>query len=199
MGLTPPPHLMPKVLENSRAIPLLTIRACVAYKKSENLPNLYALLTRPLTLPGNYLCAVAFLFFFFNNGFKRGVQFLLSVLGHMAENLCMCSCIRGDEPSAEVISLLAEDLHISGSRRNLFHEISLYVCGGWGGGGGEILFFPVTKHHLLTIQKLTFEFSRVYRHSDKVIILSDNCQFSLIISSFLVLLQPTGPTYHKVG
>ena len=33
MGLTPHPLLMPKVLEKSRAIPLLTITACVAYKK----------------------------------------------------------------------------------------------------------------------------------------------------------------------
>jgi len=31
-----PPHLVPKVLEKSRAIPLLTLRACVAYKKGEN-------------------------------------------------------------------------------------------------------------------------------------------------------------------
>jgi len=30
---------MPKVLEKNRAIPLLTLRACVAYKKSENLPT----------------------------------------------------------------------------------------------------------------------------------------------------------------
>jgi len=35
----PPPHLVPKVLENSRAIPLLTLRACVAYKKGKNLPT----------------------------------------------------------------------------------------------------------------------------------------------------------------
>ena len=35
----PPPHLVPKVLENSRAIPLLTLRVCVAYKKGENLPT----------------------------------------------------------------------------------------------------------------------------------------------------------------
>ena len=39
VGLTPHPHLLPKVLEKSRAIPLLTLRACVAYKKGENLPN----------------------------------------------------------------------------------------------------------------------------------------------------------------
>ena len=32
----PHPHLVPKVLEKSRAIPLLTLRACVAYKKGEN-------------------------------------------------------------------------------------------------------------------------------------------------------------------
>ena len=36
--LTPQPHLVPKVLEKSRAIPLLTLRTCVAYKKGENLP-----------------------------------------------------------------------------------------------------------------------------------------------------------------
>ena len=39
MGLTHH-HLVPKVLEKSRAIPLLTLRAFVAYKKGENLPNL---------------------------------------------------------------------------------------------------------------------------------------------------------------
>ena len=39
MGMTPHPHLVPKVLEKSRAMPLLTLRACVAYKKAENLPN----------------------------------------------------------------------------------------------------------------------------------------------------------------
>ena len=37
---TPHPHLLPKVLEKSRAIPLLTLRACLAYKKGENLPIL---------------------------------------------------------------------------------------------------------------------------------------------------------------
>jgi len=37
VGLTPP-HLVPKVLEKSRAVRLLNLRACVAYKKSENLP-----------------------------------------------------------------------------------------------------------------------------------------------------------------
>ena len=36
VGLTPSPHLVPKVLEKSRAIPLPTLRACVAYKKGEN-------------------------------------------------------------------------------------------------------------------------------------------------------------------
>ena len=30
---------MPKVLEKSRAIPLLTLRACVDYKKGESQPN----------------------------------------------------------------------------------------------------------------------------------------------------------------
>jgi len=36
VGLTPPhPHLVPKVLEKNTAIPLLTLRACVAYKKGE--------------------------------------------------------------------------------------------------------------------------------------------------------------------
>ena len=39
VGLTPHPHLVPKVLEKSRAIPLLTVRACVAYEKGENLPT----------------------------------------------------------------------------------------------------------------------------------------------------------------
>jgi len=32
-GADPSPHLVPKVLEKRRAIPLLTIRACVAYKR----------------------------------------------------------------------------------------------------------------------------------------------------------------------
>ena len=39
MGLNPPPHLVPKVLEKSGAIALLTLRVCVAYKKGENLPT----------------------------------------------------------------------------------------------------------------------------------------------------------------
>ena len=39
MGLTPHRHLVPKILEKSRAKPLLTPRACVAYKKGENLPK----------------------------------------------------------------------------------------------------------------------------------------------------------------
>ena len=38
MGLTPPPHLVPKDLEKSRAIPLLTLRACVAYKNGKTRP-----------------------------------------------------------------------------------------------------------------------------------------------------------------
>ena len=39
VGLTPPhPHLVTKVLEKIRAIPLVTLRACVAYKRGENLP-----------------------------------------------------------------------------------------------------------------------------------------------------------------
>jgi len=37
VGLTPHPHLVLKVLEKSRAIPLLTLRACMACKKGENL------------------------------------------------------------------------------------------------------------------------------------------------------------------
>ena len=39
MGLTPNPHLVPKVLEKNRVTPLPTLRACVAYKKGENLPR----------------------------------------------------------------------------------------------------------------------------------------------------------------
>jgi len=35
VGLTLQPLLVPKVLEKSRVIPLLTLRACVAYKKNE--------------------------------------------------------------------------------------------------------------------------------------------------------------------
>ena len=35
----PPPHLVPKVLEKSRAIPLLTLRTFVAYKKAETYPT----------------------------------------------------------------------------------------------------------------------------------------------------------------
>jgi len=38
VGLSPHPHLVPKVLEKSRTIPLLTLKACVAYKKRENVP-----------------------------------------------------------------------------------------------------------------------------------------------------------------
>ena len=33
VGLTSHPHLVPKILEKSRSIPLLTLRACVTYKK----------------------------------------------------------------------------------------------------------------------------------------------------------------------
>ena len=43
-GWSSTPHLVSKVLEKSRAIPLLTLRACVAYKKGENLPNAEVLL-----------------------------------------------------------------------------------------------------------------------------------------------------------
>jgi len=39
VGLTPHPHPVPKILQKSTAIPLLTLRVCVAYKKGENLPN----------------------------------------------------------------------------------------------------------------------------------------------------------------
>ena len=39
VGLTRHPNLVPKVLEKSRAIPLPTLRACVAYKKGENPPK----------------------------------------------------------------------------------------------------------------------------------------------------------------
>jgi hypothetical protein len=35
VGLTPHPHLVLKVLEKSRAIPLLTLRTCVACKRVE--------------------------------------------------------------------------------------------------------------------------------------------------------------------
>jgi len=38
-GWPPNPHLVPKVLEKRRPIPLLTLRACVAYKKDVNLPT----------------------------------------------------------------------------------------------------------------------------------------------------------------
>ena len=38
--LTPHPHLVLKVLEKIRAVSLLNLRACVAYKKGENLPIL---------------------------------------------------------------------------------------------------------------------------------------------------------------
>jgi len=41
VGLTPHPKLVPKVLEKSKVIPLLTLRGCVAYKKGENLPNTF--------------------------------------------------------------------------------------------------------------------------------------------------------------
>ena len=37
MTLITPPHLVPKVLEKNRTIPLLTLKAGVAYKKGENL------------------------------------------------------------------------------------------------------------------------------------------------------------------
>jgi len=37
MGLIPGPVVVPKVPEKSRAIPLHTLRACVAYKKGGNI------------------------------------------------------------------------------------------------------------------------------------------------------------------
>jgi len=40
VGLTPQPVLVPKVLQKSIAIPLLALRASVAYKQGENLPFL---------------------------------------------------------------------------------------------------------------------------------------------------------------
>jgi hypothetical protein len=39
---------------------------------------------------------------FYYNSLRRGVQVLLSIVGQMAENLCMCSSVRGDEPSASI-------------------------------------------------------------------------------------------------
>ena len=44
MGLTPNPHLVPKVLEKSSAIPLLPLRYCMSYKMDENLTILLAVL-----------------------------------------------------------------------------------------------------------------------------------------------------------
>ena len=41
MGLTPHPHLEWRGPRKSIAIPLLTLRAFVAYKKSENLPTYF--------------------------------------------------------------------------------------------------------------------------------------------------------------
>ena len=41
MGLTPHTHLVPKVPEKIRAIPLLTLSTCVAYKNSEILPTYF--------------------------------------------------------------------------------------------------------------------------------------------------------------
>ena len=38
VGLTPHPHLVQKVLEEVRAVPLLTLRACLIYKKGKILP-----------------------------------------------------------------------------------------------------------------------------------------------------------------
>ena len=41
VGLTPQPLLVPKVLEKSRAIPLLTKRACMTYKERVNTYLIY--------------------------------------------------------------------------------------------------------------------------------------------------------------
>ena len=62
VGLTPHPHLVPKVLEKSRALPLLTLRTCVAYKKGESLhislPALYSQIFRYLqNLKANWYIA----------------------------------------------------------------------------------------------------------------------------------------------
>ena len=39
-GLTPHPYLVARVLEKSKAIPLLILRTCVTYKKGGNLPTI---------------------------------------------------------------------------------------------------------------------------------------------------------------
>ena len=39
MGLTPSPPSSAEVLEKSKAVPLLTLRASMAYKKGENPPT----------------------------------------------------------------------------------------------------------------------------------------------------------------
>ena len=63
MGLTPHPHLECRGPRKSRAIPLLTLRAFAAYKKSENLPTfdtaiflsvLYSDMFRPSLLIGRH-------------------------------------------------------------------------------------------------------------------------------------------------
>ena len=54
VGLTPHPYLVPKALEKSTAIPLLTLRACLAYKKGENLPTRQNSQTNSLTPQYSY-------------------------------------------------------------------------------------------------------------------------------------------------
>jgi len=54
VGLTPHPHLECRVPRKSSAIPLLTLRAFVAYKKGENLPYI-SLLQHPFKLPAGLL------------------------------------------------------------------------------------------------------------------------------------------------
>jgi len=74
VGLTPPPpHIVPKVLEKRRAMPLLTRRACVAYKKGEIL-----LLTssRQSVLPSAR-----------NNSALAGQIFMIFNIGVFFENL----------------------------------------------------------------------------------------------------------------
>ena len=75
VGLTPSPHLMLKVLEKGRAITLLNLRACVAYKKGENLSILCLLNTTgyPYMKLLRYVTLYKFLFvfLFFNRFYKH--------------------------------------------------------------------------------------------------------------------------------
>jgi hypothetical protein len=67
VGLTPQPRLVSKVVEEGRAIPLLTQRDYVVYKKGENLPTFLRNLLKKFTIPNLFTKAASIV----NNNMKN--------------------------------------------------------------------------------------------------------------------------------